>query len=283
MYFFTAGCHKMFGCLHSPAHSPRLGVVFCSSLHSEFVKNYRREVLAARALAEHGIAVQRFHYCGTGNSYGDSTAVSFDTLQSDTLDAVEELRGRTGVAHIGFLGVKWGGLVAAAASCQFPGAPLVLWEPTLQAKQIFRDAIRARAIHALSEGQTGSAADPLVDELDRVGFIEVLGYEMHRAFFESARERSLLAEIGNTVHPMLIVQLQGRQLRSDVGRFVAVLEELGNRVETKVVPLRESWWFAGERWEADEVRPETQGLIETTVSWLERQLSSFATDGSKRT
>ncbi len=69
--FFGPPGERMLGLAHLPT-SAASGVLVCSSIQAEFAKNYRREVLLARALARQGRAVGRFHYRGTGNSDGDS-------------------------------------------------------------------------------------------------------------------------------------------------------------------------------------------------------------------
>src|SRR5579864_3975497 len=66
--FVGAAGQRLFATLHLPAGTPSSGVVICSPLFVEAERNYRREVLLGRCLAEHGVACVRFHYRGTGNS-----------------------------------------------------------------------------------------------------------------------------------------------------------------------------------------------------------------------
>ncbi|MDP8959415.1 MAG: alpha/beta hydrolase, partial [Actinomycetota bacterium] len=123
-WWFGPDGQRLFGFLHLPEGRPRAGIVVCSPLHAEFLRNYRREVLVARALAARGFAVQRFHYRGTGSSDGQASEATYETMRQDALLAAGHVLERSGATRLGFLGTRWGALVAAAGAAGFPGAPL---------------------------------------------------------------------------------------------------------------------------------------------------------------
>ncbi|HJW60720.1 MAG TPA: hypothetical protein VJ931_13905, partial [Actinomycetota bacterium] len=105
---------SMFGCRHMPASGHTLaGVVVCSPLFTDADVNAHREMRIGRWLARAGIAVQRFHYRGTGESDGDPARISFGSLVDDARRATAHLRDQCGVERIGFLGSRISALVAA--------------------------------------------------------------------------------------------------------------------------------------------------------------------------
>ena len=185
-FFGTSGA-RLFGSRAEPLDPPLGGLVVCSPIHADAVKQYRREVLFGRALASAGFAVQRFHYRGFGNSDGEGRDVTFAAMRDDAIAAGDELRERAGVGEIVYLGIGWGGLVAAAAVSS-SAMPIALWQPVLDAPAFFTAAMRARAIGALKEADgVRSSEEELLEELRNEGSLDVLGYSIDRTLFESSK------------------------------------------------------------------------------------------------
>jgi hypothetical protein len=266
---FAGKGDRVFTSLHLPPFEPLAGVLICSSICSDFMANYQREVELARALAARGIAAQRFHYRGTGNSEGDPAALSFDSLCEDAREMSEVLRGRVAQAPVGLIGTRWGALAAAEVSRGFPGSPLVFWEPTTDAAKYFREAGRARLIRDAREGRSGAArSNDVGAEFESRGFMDLLGYSVYRPLYESAKGRTLPSVMDRRPHPLLIVQMaRGKSGAGTYETLVAELAEAGYKAEVEQAELAESWWF-----HTDAVlrfRP----LIERTCEWLERRLT----------
>lgn len=265
---------KILTVTHLPAGTPRGGVLICSPIKSELMKNYRREVLLSRALARCGIAVQRFQYRGTGNSHGDPDALSFETMVEDAQAALARLRECAGMQRTAFVGTRLGGLVAAAAAKGIGGAPLVLWEPVTETAPYFRELFRARMIGELRAGTSTDrpSAVSLADELTKTGYLDVLGYSIDRSLYESVKERSLLGELGNVARPILLVQMsRTTRLRGNYARLMAQLEPAGFTFETETVQEEEAWWF-----QETEAPPEmlTRLLVTHTSDWICTNLSN---------
>jgi len=147
--FFGSGPLRMFGCTHAPQGRALGGVVICSPVLGEFLRNYRNEVMLARDLAVSGFAVQRFHYRGSGHSDGEWCDATFETMRDDAIVAAEWLKAATGVSDIAFVGTRWGALIAASAIPRFPMAPLVVIEPPLDCSRYFREVLRWRLMREL--------------------------------------------------------------------------------------------------------------------------------------
>ncbi|CAN5132237.1 hypothetical protein BH24ACT1_BH24ACT1_11180 [soil metagenome] len=224
-------------------------------------------MLLASRLAEQGIAVQRFHYRGTGNSEGSEDEVTLDAMQDDARTWAEQLRRETGVEEVGFFGMRFGALVAGGAAATFAGAPVALWQPVLDPMQYFREIFRARRMRELKAGRQPTTTS-LTDELAETGMVDVLGYSVQRTFYDSTIGRGLADELGPSPRPVLLVQIE-RSPELNGGHRTAVdrWRQDGWDVDTQIVVHEPAWWFVGEDWKAEEIREETTLLVDTTVDW----------------
>ncbi|MGH2806114.1 MAG: serine aminopeptidase domain-containing protein [Actinomycetota bacterium] len=265
----------MFGTLHLPADEPATGVVVCGPLQAELLRNYRREVLLARRLAATGIAVKRFHYRGSGHSDGATSAVTLQTMVDDALAAAAELE-RNGVGRIAFMGTRWGAVVAARAAAT-RGAPLLMWEPVMQASRYFDEILRFRLMREINEDPTSSLVQQdLIDELHLTGNVDVLGHTLELSLFESAAGTSLAGLVDDSTSPALLVQIGvGRSLRKEYVALAAGMRSRGADVTTEVVVDREAWWISGDRWPVHETHPPTEKLVDATVAWATAHLTAM--------
>ncbi len=272
--FFGAGSLKRFGILHAPIGEPAAGLVICCPYQAEIHRNYRREVLLARRLAERGIAVQRFHYVGSGHSDGDPSSVTFDTMRDDALSAGDELARRTGVSTVGFLGTRWGGMVAASAAAS-RGGNLCLWEPVVDPARYFDEIFRFLLLYELKEDPASPLAQDasLPDLLRRDGSVDVLGHTVERAIFESSRGLALSELAPDPSQAVLLVQISaGRSLRSEYTGLAEAWRQRGLDMQTHVIRDQETWWISGDRWPIHEVHPPTTKLIDLTTTWMQDRL-----------
>ena len=273
--FLDSGPDQMIGFLHTPLGRPRGGVVLCPSLHAELLGNYRKEVLLAERLAERGLAVQRFHYRGTGNSGGSDADVSLDSMQDDAQVWSRHLREKTAVTEVGYFGVRFGALAAAGAASASPGAPVALWQPVVDAEAYFREVFRSQLMRQLKAGKVPApGARSIGQELANAGVADVLGYSIHETLYKSATGRLLVDELGPAPRPALLVQIsRDPALAGDLAALAAGWEERGWPVQTSVVVHEPAWWFVGESWKAEELREETTTLVEATAEWTAGRLA----------
>lgn len=104
--------------------------------------------------------------------------------------------------------------MAASATASLPGTPLVLWEPTLDPRRFFHEGFRTRLMRVSKEGQGGASAGELADELKAKRFVDLMGFWLDRAIYDSCIGRTLDSEFGNAAHPVLIVQIGSPNVRN---------------------------------------------------------------------
>jgi alpha/beta superfamily hydrolase len=270
--FIGRGHQRVFGTRHRPSTDPVLGVIVCSGMQAEFHRNYRREVLLGRALADSGFCVQRFHYRGSGNSDGESADMTFSTMLEDAMSSAEWMRSQEDLEDVVFVGVRLGGLVAAAAASRTGSAPLVLWEPFAESRTYFRDILRAARVHELAkDAAAGPSQDAQLAELRRRGRLDVFGYSVDLRLYESVLARRLEDELGETARAVFLLSVSSSgNLKADYARIASQLETRRFDVKTHVVRMpSEPWWFAGGRSRREEARL-TRELIRVTTEWIGR-------------
>jgi pimeloyl-ACP methyl ester carboxylesterase len=266
--FFESAGRPLFAVYHAPAVA-RPGapvLVQCHGLGVEQIALYRAEVLHARAAAARGIPVIRYHARGHGDSSGDFAAVTFLGLVEDALAAAAEARRRARRDAVAWLGVRFGGLVAACALEREPASTaLGLWEPTHHPPDHFRGQLRGLLFSQVAEGHRPDATvDQLLERLDRDSRVDVHGYYLHRAIVESSRGQNLSAALATWSGPTFIAQIENRaRLSPNTQALVDALEARGVRVASTLVRDEPGWHFTqNPAWESPE-------LVRTTVEWLD--------------
>jgi pimeloyl-ACP methyl ester carboxylesterase len=270
--FFGPGSVKMFGYVRIPEGAVLGAVVVCPPIHEDFMRVYRKQVLLARALAARGLAVLGFHYRGTGNSEGEVQDLTYDGMLDDTRSAIQWLADRIGVGP-GLVGIRWGGLMAAAAA-KDSDAPMALWEPTIDPALYFREATRANTVWHVQEGLGGPSGMSFEEELRQHGSVDLLGYPVYLGLYETAGGHRLADELGDRPRSLLLVQMtRNERLRDRYATLSRGLEDRGFSVDGYVLEEEESWWFTGVRWEAEEGRTGTQELVSVTTDWVVQRVA----------
>lgn len=272
--FFGSGDQSIFGVLHRPHSEPTAGVVICPATDSEFA-TYGIDVAVGRVLASRGVAVQRFHPRGFGHSDGHPQDVTFDTMKTDALVAAERLVEETGITRVGFMGVRFGGLVAASAASEHPGSPVALIEPALEAAKFFKNAWRATLVRDVQAGDSDRArGQGLAQALAESETVDLLGYSICRPFYETAKGRTVVGELNGDARRVLLIQL-GRETtaRPDITAASEELEARGYKVDVEQIEDDVTWWFPPA---AEAERPRRRGLVGLTSGWLASELTGVA-------
>ena len=265
--FFECAGRPLYA-VHYPARAARPGaplLVVCHSLGVEQLTAYRNEVLAARAAAAAGVPAFHHHARGHGDSAGDFATVTFDGLVEDALGAAEEGLRRSGAPGVAWLGVRFGALVAAAASRRRADTrALALWEPVHQPTDYFRGLLRGLLYSQVAAGRRPEAtAEALLERVTRDGQVDVHGYYLHRELVASCAGRDLAGTLAGWSGPTLLAQIQARgRLAPDHAALVQALEARGARVTTLRLGEEPGWHFiANPAWESPELIAGTRGWL----------------------
>jgi pimeloyl-ACP methyl ester carboxylesterase len=264
---FFGGPDRLFGVTYRP-QDPSVGVVICSPIHAELLRNYHREVILARSLARAGYAVQRFQYRGSGNSDGAPSEETFESLLEDVETAAARLVETTGVDRLVFVGTRLGAVLAAIVGATRGGVALAMWEPVLNADRYFREIFRGHLVSGLKKSEDGQERKPQ-EELRDTGSVDVLGYSIDRPLVESVQARRLLDDVAVVPAHVLVVQIGGaRGLRAELGSLVDRWEKAGVSVQTHQLEGTEPWWFGGTPQISEDDRDRANELEEVTTQWM---------------
>lgn len=279
--FFGSGEERLFGLTYAPdAVPPHAGIVFCEPILSQFRAHYRVGTLTARALAGAGLAVQRFQYRGMGNSDGDISNLTLDSMLEDAREAAARLREVAGVGRAAYFGVNVGAYPAAALSRD--GSPLILDSPPATGRAYFRAAFRAHGIYVMKEGAEKNASQSLVDEMNETGLTSLLGCRLPAGLHGSLAESTLLEQVGEEVRPLLLIGPgQSGELRTDVRKVVDELTGRGIPVTVEIRPKEDPFWYVANL--APENRAETGETAMRIADWVREKLpATVASEGGAR-
>jgi alpha-beta hydrolase superfamily lysophospholipase len=139
--WFGPDDRPLFGWIHLPPdRMARGGVVLCQSLALEALSVYYSYRLLADRLASSGLAVVRFDYDGTGDSFGGETDPDRVDAWLGSVRAAADLLESTGVTSLGLVGIRMGGLFAAHEASRRGGVDVLgLWDPCISGKAFLRE------------------------------------------------------------------------------------------------------------------------------------------------
>jgi alpha/beta superfamily hydrolase len=267
--FFEVGERPVYGVYHPAAAGRGTGtpiLIHCHTLGVEQLTSNRTEALNARAASALGFPAFRFHSRGHGDSAGNFSEVTLDSLVDDACAAADQAMRLSGATRVVWLGLRFGAIVAAAALARRgDAAGLILWEPARRAEDYFRSMVRSMIFSQVSKGlKPKETVDQLLARVGEQGRVDVHGYYLHRAILESARSTDLMELVGGWSGPTLLVQIQDRRrLAPGHAKLVGALEGQGADVSVAQVEEEPGWHFVtNPAWEGSEV-------VRHSAEWLD--------------
>jgi hypothetical protein len=246
-------------------------VVICSPIQSELLKNNRREVLLSRRLAAEGVAVQRFHYRGTGNSDGEASSMTVAGMVEDATAAAECLLETAGASRLCFMGTRLGAIVAATTAARFERSDLAFWEPVPDGKRYFRDLVRSRLVTDLRRGEQITSAEHLAG-FEKAGVLDVSGFSIGWALYADAVERALVPPADPGRNILFVHFTRSGEARPEHELMSEAWAAPGNDVTTRQVSYQEAWWIHQDvNVLTPHVAAEMQrAIVDITVDWFNR-------------
>ena len=168
-FFFGDGDRQLYGVFEAPAGSPAIGgVVLCYPVGQEAIRAHRSYAVLSKRLVGQGLAVMRFDYFGTGDSAGEASEGSMELWTENVQAAVEQVKRRTGLDRIGFIGGRLGANLALRHVAKHKGAGfMVLWDPVLNG-QAYLNSLQE--LHHEFATQYGSSTMSSQNGFEALGF-----------------------------------------------------------------------------------------------------------------
>lgn len=139
-FFFGETGRQLFGYYHAAAAGGTSAAVLCPSWGPEYQYAHRAFRVLARRLAERGTHVLRFDYAGTGDSWGDESAITPEQWLTDAALAISELRAMSGATAVDLVGLRYGAHLAARVGAgRSDVRRMVLWDPVLDGERWLAD------------------------------------------------------------------------------------------------------------------------------------------------
>ncbi len=256
-----------------------MGWVICHSLGMEQMHMQRFEVAVARALAAVGFPVLRYHSQGYGDSQGSTLEVSLESHLRDAAAAGQLLASSEGIVSLGFIGSRFGGLIAALAAGRLKAPGLVLWDPVVSGRRYLASLFRwALVTNLAGRGKdNGEGVDPR-ENLRRGDVFDLQGFPLREEMYEEIASLDLLQALPPRQGESLVVQIStSPSPRADLQRLAARLEELGGKSSLEVVVDPAAATFGQKRYrimdtwaKSDTQASLSESLTQVTVSWCQR-------------
>lgn len=262
--FFENGAYRLFGIVHQPVGPPSGAAwVFCHPFAEEKLWAQRVYVSFARMLAARGAWVLRFDAMGNGDSEGQFSTASVDTMLSDIDCAIRQMEQSSGISQgIGLLGLRFGATLAALAAERFPKiGKLVLWEPVVDGGKYMQEMLRINlTTQSAVYKEIRHNREALVRMMREGATVNIDGYELAYPCYEQAAAINLKEGSKRFAGPSLIVQVgkDGQPLHSDL----KALQETYPVADLQGV-VEEPFWKEIKRWYRA-----APNLFEITLAWM---------------
>lgn len=256
--------------------TPTVGWIICHSYGLEQVDFQPLESALARAIAACGSAVLRFHVQGYGDSGRTPEGMGLGSHLSETLEAAAFLSGFTGCPSVGFMGARFGGLVAALAAEQSGARGMILWDPVVKGRAYMkRLAFLSAMTELLTDGRPGGSGEDPESVIERTGVLDVQGFPLRREVFREVSAIDLSSRLNSFAGDALILQVsRSRAVRPDLERLAGRLRELGGQCALEVVADQAADRFgqpryrpAGSTRKVDTQETLVPALLSRTVGW----------------
>jgi len=267
--FFPSAGRPLYGAFHPGKIGKEQVVVISHAIGTEHMLTQRIEALGARALASAGFPAFRYNARAHGDSAGDPRDLTLTDLVDDACAAADMARELSGAAHVVWVGLRFGCLVAAEAICRRDDAyAAALWEPLHRGTDYFRSLMRATFFTHVAKGRRPKGTvDDMLEQLGRNGEFPVVGGYVYRALYSSASGADLKRSLQNWDRSTLIAQVQRRRTLSgdnELLRSAIDKRGTGKKVSVALISEEPPWNMM------PVVKPQwtSEGLLNATREWL---------------
>lgn len=204
-FHFGSSQKTLFGFYHPPEKAPArgVGVVLCNPLGQEAVRAHRAYRQLANLFGKARFHVLRFDYFGTGDSAGDVHEGNPTQWIEDIRTASDELKDTAGVSRVAWVGLRYGGTLAALASKDRKDIDtLVLCDPVMNGSSYVAE-LQAMHLEYL-EQEFGDEFDPKNSSAEG----EIMGFPLTEALLRGLESIDLTAIVGCSAKKVALIASQ---------------------------------------------------------------------------
>lgn len=129
-FYFGDRHRQLYGAYDAPVQPSSRAVVICQPWGPEGLSGHQSLRRLARVLADNDVHAMRFDYYGTGDSAGNGSDTTLESMLADLDYAVEECADLSQLEQVWLVGVRLGGTLAAQyAPTAGAVSGVVLWDP----------------------------------------------------------------------------------------------------------------------------------------------------------
>ena len=246
-FFIEGKSGPLFAIYHSPGEQQdrRADIILVPPFAEEMNRCRRMMYLQARALSAVGIGTLILDLYGTGDSAGNFGDARWDAWQADVHAGHQWLaaRGRTSVS---LLGIRLGGMLAAACAAAHPGAyqSLILWQPVTNGDTALTQFLRIRMAAGLTGEENKESTKDLKQRLEAGESIEVAGYDLHPEL-AGALAAQRLAPLGPDcrcpIHWLEVAAEDRQAISPAAGKAIGEWRAAGVEISSDVVAGEPFW------------------------------------------
>jgi exosortase A-associated hydrolase 2 len=170
------------------------GIVLCPPIAEE--RNITRRIMvnAGRHLASAGYAVLLIDYFGEGDSEGLFEEATVESRVTDIIDAIIELKQKTGISKVGLLGMRLGATFAILVAQKVEDIAFVIaWQIVLNGDDYFQKWLRSNlAAQIVIHKKIISPREKLIEDLLQGELLEVDGYILTKKFYLQLKDIDLM-------------------------------------------------------------------------------------------
>lgn len=262
--FFQNGAYRLFGIVHQPVGTPSgAGWVFCHPFAEEKLWAQRVYVSFARLLAARGAWVMRFDAMGNGDSEGQFSVASVETMLSDINCAIHYLEEMSSIrGGIGLLGLRFGATLAVLAAERSPKiGRLVLWEPIVDGGKYMQEMLRINlTTQSAVYKEIRHNREMLVRMMRDGATVNIDGYELAYPCYDQASAVNLKDGRKRFAGSCLIIQIgkDGQPIHPDL----KALQETYSVADLQSV-VEEPFWKEIKRWYRA-----APNVFDATLAWM---------------
>jgi pimeloyl-ACP methyl ester carboxylesterase len=238
-------------------------VIVCPPFLEERILSHRLLNRLQKRLTLEGYTTVRFDYHGTGDSSGDVSGVTLESMNRDLERIVGYTRETYGPERITMLGVRLGGTVVMDSVLPDADSAL-LWSPVVSTRRYIQELYKLQILSDTTSGLAAKDSDYYTGRVERGEPVEILGYAIGAEFVQQCLRRTSMptAPAFARIDLFRLGTRQTHVYREELDRLVENMARAGHRVIDSELRCPPSWSDGLHMWE------EIPELFEETITCL---------------